>query len=59
MKQFITEIIFLVAVGLFLMFVWGIDPEKIGFIRWLIGWVICLTLLIDVWPSIKSRYFKN
>jgi hypothetical protein len=55
MKFFILKLFFHVSVGIFLSIIWGINIKDIGIIRWLLGWVIGITLLVDVWPLLSGR----
>jgi uncharacterized membrane protein YccC len=57
MKQVITTVIFQVVVGLFLVIMWGVDIDKIGFLRFAVGWVVGIGLLMTVWPQIKKKYW--
>ena len=41
----IFSIFFRVAVALFLIGIWGIDFTKIGFVRWVVGWVVGMELI--------------
>jgi len=55
MLLFVVKITFEVCVGLFILAMWNVDIESIGFLRWLVGWVVTVTLLADVWPLVQKR----
>ena len=59
MKLFISKIVYQVIVGLFVVTMWDVDIDGIGWCRWMIGWVVGITLLVDGWQCIKTKIFNT
>uniref|UniRef100_A0A6M3LR34 Uncharacterized protein n=1 Tax=viral metagenome TaxID=1070528 RepID=A0A6M3LR34_9ZZZZ len=48
MSIFCFNVVFLVVIGLFLMIIWKVPINEIGFWRWLIGWGVSVNLLTEM-----------
>ena len=48
MTEFIFVVCFQVVVGIFLMIIWKVPIDKISFWRWLIGWVVGVSLFTQM-----------